>query len=119
MDGYATLLPFAPCSIRNEGVNETMADEKAPEQPKAGSLKVADQEPGPYNADAELNDPPVRTNDPNVPVLETLAVGAGAHTPLDDDNFDTEGRYVGPAPGRPKGVEGTGTKSTEAAKAAK
>lgn len=68
-----------------------------PDQPKASSLKQADAEPGPFNGDAEGNDPPVRTNRPDVPIIERLAVGAGQHTPNDSDVHDAQGRFIGPS----------------------
>jgi hypothetical protein len=53
--------------------------------------------PGPYQgADApKVNDPPVRSGLPDVPVAQTLTEGAGAHTPPDPDEFDPQGRPAG------------------------
>jgi len=50
--------------------------------------------PGPYKGEGapKLDDPPVRTTDPNVPIAQTLAAGAGEHTPPDPDKYDAEGR---------------------------
>lgn len=48
------------------------------EQPSEGSLKEADKTSNPVHNDAGLNDPPLRTNRPDVPLVTTLAVGAGA-----------------------------------------
>jgi hypothetical protein len=36
--------------------------------------------------------PPISTQEPDVPIAQTLAAGAGAHTPPDPDEFDKEGR---------------------------
>ncbi len=47
---------------------------------------------GPENQDAEGNDPPVRTNRPNVPIIQRLATGAGQHKPLNDPELDADGR---------------------------
>jgi hypothetical protein len=56
--------------------------------------------PGPF--DAKQNDPPVRTNRPDVPIAQVLASGAGAHAGrelnddgVDADGFDRDGRFVG------------------------
>lgn len=68
-----------------------------PDQPSVGSLKQADREPGPFNADAEADDAPVRTDRPDVPIIERLAVGAGQHTPNDSDVHDAAGRFIGPS----------------------
>ena len=36
--------------------------------------------------------PPVSTQEPDVPIAQTLVAGAGEHTPPDPDKFDKEGR---------------------------
>ncbi|HVL52829.1 MAG TPA: hypothetical protein VM344_01055 [Vitreimonas sp.] len=64
-----------------------------PKQPTEGKLKDADSTSAPVPNDAELNDPPVRTSQPDVPIVQTLEVGAGAHEPVDDPNIDPDGRY--------------------------
>ena len=46
--------------------------EPEPEQPKASELKRADAISGPDVSDAEPNDPPVRTDRPDVPVVSVL-----------------------------------------------
>lgn len=53
--------------------------------------------PGPYTGDdaPKVDDPPVRTTDPDQPIAQTLAAGAGEHTPPDPDVFDKEGRRKG------------------------
>jgi hypothetical protein len=43
------------------------------------AVKNADQTSNPVPNDAEANDPPVRTNRPDVPIAASLAAGAGAH----------------------------------------
>jgi len=55
------------------------APEKGLDQPAAKQLRDADQTGNAGPGDAELNDPPVRTDRPDVPVLVSLAVGAGQH----------------------------------------
>lgn len=37
-------------------------------------------------------DPPLHTARPDVPIAQTLAAGAGEHTPPDPKEFDAEGR---------------------------
>jgi hypothetical protein len=97
-----------------------MGDEpKEVEQPSEGSLKQADKEVGPNIVDAELEDPPVRAVNPGTPILQTLKVGAGAHQPrdTDDENFDADGRYIGPVPGTRATTEAS-TRSTATSKSA-
>jgi hypothetical protein len=62
-------------------------------QPKPGDLKADDQEHA-VHGDAEPHDPPVRTNRPDVPVIQRLAVGAGEHKPLNDPDFGPDGRLL-------------------------
>lgn len=64
------------------------------EQPAPGELKEADRTAGPYIDDAESNDPPVRTDRPDVPILQTLKTGAGAHRPPDPDRIGPDGRAI-------------------------
>lgn len=56
--------------------------------------------------DAKPNDPPVRTNRPDVPIAGSLIEGAGKHEPrvldhevdgveVDKDGLDRDGRYQG------------------------
>lgn len=63
--------------------------------PSGQPAKKADKVAGPYIEDAEPNDPPVRTNRPDVPVLNVLGTGAGEHvTPQDKDpHIGADGRY--------------------------
>jgi len=58
----------------------------------------ADEESIPNAMDAKPEDPPVRAAKPDTPIAQTLAAGAGAHTPPDPDEFGPDGR--------PKGEEG-------------
>lgn len=68
--------------------------EPEPDQPKASELKHADAVPGPDVFDAESNDPPVRTDRPDVPVVSVLKEGAGAHTPPNPDEIGPDGRPI-------------------------
>jgi hypothetical protein len=43
--------------------------------------------------DAKANDPPVRTNRPDVPIAQVLASGAGEHMPVDDPHIGADGRF--------------------------
>jgi len=52
----------------------------------------ADESSLPNAMDAKVNDPPVRSGRPDIPIAQTLAAGAGEHTPPDPDEFDSEGR---------------------------
>lgn len=65
-----------------------------PEQPKGSALKKADATSGPDVSDAEPNDPPVRTDRPDVPVVSVLEEGAGAHTPPNPDEIGPDGRPI-------------------------
>lgn len=59
---------------------------------------VADETPapGPYGGDGKpkINDPPVRTNRPDVPIAQSLKAGAGEHTPPDESEVGPDGRPV-------------------------
>jgi len=70
----------------------------------------ADETSAPVPNDAKLNDPPVRTNRPDVPIADSLAAGAGAHEArvldhvvtvdgveieVDENGLDADGRFVG------------------------
>lgn len=88
------------------------SDENMPKQPAESELKEADRVAGPYTGDADPNDPPVRTNRPDVPVLETLKVGAGAHLPNTDPAIDEAGRFVGEQPAEEPAASGKGTGSS-------
>ncbi len=52
----------------------------------------ADKSSLPNANDAESEQPPVRAGKPDTPIAQTLAAGAGAHTPPDPDVFDEAGR---------------------------
>lgn len=90
-------------------------DVQVAEQPKEGSLKVADSRPGPDVHDAELEDAPVRTGRPDVPIVQTLKTGAGAHQPLSSEVHDLDGRYVGD---QKEKLEAAAARDQEAAAAA-
>jgi len=93
-----------------------MADEiQQKEAPEAGTVTEetpakADETSAPVPNDAKLNDPPVRTNRPDVPIADSLAAGAGAHegreldhvvevdgaeVAVDENGLDRDGRFVG------------------------
>jgi hypothetical protein len=55
----------------------------------------ADESSLPNALDAKPEDPPVRAARPDTPIAQTLAAGAGAHTPPDPKEFDKEGRPIG------------------------
>ena len=52
----------------------------------------ADKTSLPNAMDAKPEDPPVRASKPDTPIAQTLAAGAGAHTPPDPAEYDSEGR---------------------------
>ena len=52
----------------------------------------ADKTSLPNAMDAKSEDPPVRASKPDTPIAQTLAAGAGAHTPADPEEFDKQGR---------------------------
>lgn len=64
-----------------------------PKQPKPGDLKRADAVSDGNIADAEPTDEPVRSAAPDVPVMQTLKVGAGGHRAPDPALYDPDGRY--------------------------
>lgn len=65
----------------------------------------ADKTSMPNAMDAQNEDPPVRTSSPDTPIAQTLAAGAGAHTPPDPKVFDKDGR--------PRSVTGVSLKDEE------
>jgi hypothetical protein len=64
--------------------------EKVPSEADATSA------PNVVNTDHERQ--PVATAQPDVPIAQVLAAGAGAHTPPDPDVFDKDGRPWGDRP---------------------
>ena len=52
----------------------------------------ADKSSLPNAMDAKPEDPPVRAAKPDTPIAQTLAAGAGEHTPPDPEMFDKDGR---------------------------
>jgi hypothetical protein len=52
----------------------------------------ADKTSSPNPNDAKLEDPPVRTTRPDVPIAASSAVGAGQHVPPDPELYDEFGR---------------------------
>jgi hypothetical protein len=50
--------------------------------------------PGPYRGDGapKPDEPPVRAAKPDTPIAQTLAAGAGEHTPPDPEEFAPSGR---------------------------
>lgn len=87
----------------------------------------ADKTSDPGPGDAKPNQPPVRTNRPDVPIADSLAAGAGAHegreldqvvevaeptgegsktvtreVAVDADGIDADGRFVGEPKGSKK-----------------
>lgn len=68
--------------------------EDAPLHPSGEPDKQADKTSYPVPNDAEIDDPPLRTNRPDVPIIGSLATGAGAHEPPDPDLVHPDGRPV-------------------------
>ena len=52
----------------------------------------ADKSSLPNAMDAKPEDPPVRAAKPDTPIAQTLAAGAGEHTPPDPKEFAPSGR---------------------------
>jgi hypothetical protein len=55
----------------------------------------ADKTSVPNALDAKGEQPPVRAQKPDTPIAQSLAAGAGEHTPPDPDEFDEAGRPKG------------------------
>ncbi len=66
-------------------------------QPTEASLKNADSTSNPVPNDADVHDPPVRSVSPQEPMIQTLAVGAGAHEPVTDPHIGADGRWYADA----------------------
>lgn len=54
----------------------------------------ADESSYPGPNDAEIDQPPVRTHRPDVPIAQTLVAGAGEHQPPDPKEVDAQGRAI-------------------------
>lgn len=78
--------------LNTEPIVDDAPTSDTPKHPSAGSLKESDKTNLPTSDDAEPNDPPVRTNRPDVPIIQRLATGAGQHKPLNDPEMDPDGR---------------------------
>lgn len=96
---------------KNQNDNDVAAAKSAEEQaaeiegaevsnsaPAAGRVvltsepeKSADQTSYP-GGEADPEDPPVRTTRPDVPIVQSLATGAGQHVPPDPDVYRPDGR---------------------------
>jgi hypothetical protein len=70
----------------------------------AGAVTVTEETPAeadktsvPNAMDADMNDPPVRTHRPDVPIAQVLGAGAGAHLPPDDPHIGQDGRWYADA----------------------
>lgn len=83
--------------------DEILVDPGTDEQDRAKhpaekDLKLDDQKAA-VHGDAEVDDPPVRTHLPDVPVIQRLGTGAGQHVPgpgaTAPDEFDEQGRPKG------------------------
>jgi hypothetical protein len=90
----------------DEGVDVTVA---AVESTTKATPAEADKTSVPNALDAKANQPPVRTNRPDVPIAQVLVEGAGAHNgrvletrkgygdidvEVDADGLDRDGRVV-------------------------
>jgi hypothetical protein len=53
---------------------------------------LASETPMPNAVETDPEAPPIHTAQPDVPIAQTLAAGAGEHTPPDPDQFDEQGR---------------------------
>lgn len=62
----------------------------------------ADKVSEPNASDAKPQDPPVRTVDPQVPIAQTLAAGAGEHKPETDPHIGADGRFYADPDEAPK-----------------
>jgi hypothetical protein len=54
--------------------------------------READKTSAPVPNDAQLEDPPVRTTRPDVPIAVSLGTGAGEHVPPPLDKYTPDGR---------------------------
>lgn len=57
----------------------------------------ADKTSNPVDNDAKANQPPVRTNRPDVPIAQSLGAGAGAPEVVDDPHIGADGRFYADA----------------------
>jgi len=82
-----------PEASKNARGDVLIVDDRPTEavHPAVGDLKADDRQPA-VRGDAESNDPPVRTDRPDVPIIQRLGVGMGEHVPPDPERFDEFGR---------------------------
>ena len=82
--------------IAERSKDEQVADLTHPEDIKKGVLKEpeheADQSPYPAGEVPPQERPPFSTGRPDVPIVQSMVTGAGAHTPPDPDEFTPDGR---------------------------
>lgn len=63
--------------------------------PTPGDLKADDAQPA-IVGDAKADDAPVRTDRPDVNIVQRLGHGMGEHVPPDPAKFDEDGRLIVP-----------------------
>lgn len=78
---------------KKKGIDEVQPASAAVLSTTTETPAKADTTSNPIPNDAQANDPPVRTNRPDVPIAQVLAAGAGAHEPVDDPNIGADGRF--------------------------
>lgn len=64
--------------------------------PVTHQAPTADDQQAAVVGDAGHEDSPVRTARPDVPIAAVMAAGVGEHHPTDPEEFDRDGRPVGP-----------------------
>lgn len=82
--------------ITERSKEEQLADLTSPGDIKKGVLKEpeheADQSPYPTQKQPPQERPPFSTGRPDVPIVQSMVTGAGAHTPPDPGEFTPDGR---------------------------
>ena len=64
--------------------------------PVTEEAPAQDDQVGAVIGDAGPEDSPVRTQRPDQPIAAVMAGGVGSHKPADPEQFNAEGRYIGP-----------------------
>lgn len=73
-------------------LKESLAHPEDADLHPAGEPKRSADKTSSPGGEAYPEDPPVRTTRPDVPILQSLATGAGAHVPPDPEYYTPEGR---------------------------
>jgi hypothetical protein len=82
----------ATADMSGKELKDSLANQADRDLHPAGEPKRSADKSSAPGGEAYPEDPPVRTTRPDVPIVTSLATGAGAHVPPDPDKYTPEGR---------------------------